>query len=374
MNEKHRERSFKILFLFLTVVFSLFLQGAASPLVSINTTTSTHSEELAEKTSAAVCDGRAYERIQDAIDHASPGSTIYVNPGTYIEILTITKTLSLVGGGKEITCISPTSSKNSYAIRIAADDVVLSGFTITNHGDGLYTTGVKISASQVTIQECDIFDTPVGIAIWSSDNTISSCEFQGCDDEGIVVLGSSIAPCLHNTIRHCRFQSNCDGIELQYASDTHIEDCEFLENTHAGIDVIGSSNNNNMISECVFSGNQGFGLYLAGSSSNIITGCSFAGDSLTLVRSPGNTIQKSDVASIHLREESSLTLEQCRNVDESCIMSIGSQYEITTESSSAQSHSTINEQAARPSILTTMLARFTLLKEMVRAALQHDSV
>ena len=60
------------------------------------------------------------------------------------------------------------------------------------------------------------------------------------------------------------FHENGDGIELQYASDNVITGCEFVANTHAGIDAIGDDNTNNRITYCRFSQNEGYGLYLYG--------------------------------------------------------------------------------------------------------------
>ena len=112
--------------------------------------------------------------LQEIIDNAEPGATIHLPSGIYTEVLTINKPLQIIGDEATRTIVSPTSPTNGYAIQIIAEGVTLSNLEIMNQGDGLYTTGVKISASNTTIKNCSFHDTPIGIAIWSSRNTIST--------------------------------------------------------------------------------------------------------------------------------------------------------------------------------------------------------
>jgi parallel beta-helix repeat protein len=296
--------------------------------------------------------------IQDAINNAQPNSTIQLPAGIYTEILTINKPLHLKGEGTTRTLLKPTSASNGYAIWIIAEGVILSDLDITNQGPGLYTTGVKISASNITILNCTFHDTPIGIAIWSSKNTISGCEFRGCDDEGIVLLGMSTTACTNNTITSCTFNQNCDGIELQYASDNLITSCTFAQNTHAGIDAIESNNNNNIISHCTFNDNQAFGLYLAGSSHNLITQCSFSDDTVTFVQASDNTLLKTQVAHVNLMEDSSLLIEQCEDVTTSNIISQQSSFEIQTDQSEQISQEKNNHTTVYHPLLLTLLSRF----------------
>jgi parallel beta-helix repeat protein len=309
--------------------------------------------------------------IQDAINQAQPGELIMLPVGTYTEIFTISKPLEIRGQGADATFLCPTSSQNGYAIRITAEGVILSGLDITNNGPGLYTTGVKISASHATIQDCTFHDTPVGIAIWSSDNTISHCDFNRCDDEGIVLLGTSQSECTRNTITFCTFQENCDGIELQYASQNTIDQCQFKQNIHAGIDAITSSNNENIISNCEFTGNQGFGLYLAGSSHNTITGCSFLDDSITLLHASENTVSNSEVSTIRLMDHSSLFLEQCKGIDKSAIISHQSSYTIDNTVSTLESPIKTNDESLRHPLLTILLERLTEIRSLYRQLRQQ---
>lgn len=218
--------------------------------------------------------GADFTSIQEAIDNAEDGFTIYVKSGTYSEIIEIKKQIYLIG--EDNTLINPISAKNKYAIRLGVSGVILKGFGITNGAPGLYASGIRITSSEVTIQDCDIYNTPVGIVVWSSDNTIDNCNFWGCKDEGIALIGSTYSECNNNKITNCVFRNNCDGIELQYSSGNTISNCEFYENTHTGIDAIASSNNNNKISDCKIYKNEVHGIYFSSSSNNQIIDCSIS--------------------------------------------------------------------------------------------------
>ena len=215
-----------------------------------------------------------YTTIQEAVDNVLEGSIVYVKKGSYSETINIKKELSLIGENKTNTVINPISEKNKYAIRLGAPGSIIKNFSITNGAPGLYTTGIRISASKTEIHNCNIYDTPVGIASWSSDGIIDNCKFWGCEDEGIALIGNSLSNCNRNKITNCIFYENCDGIELQYSSNNTISDCEFYENTHTGIDAIASSNNNNTISNCKIYNNEVHGIYLSASSDNKIIDCS----------------------------------------------------------------------------------------------------
>jgi len=215
----------------------------------------------------------AYSSIQEAINNAEEGSTIHIKSGIYTEVLNIKKKITLLGENKEKTIINPISEKNKYGIRLGSPDIIIKNLTISNGGPGLYTTGIKVVASNVRVEDCNIFDTPVGIVIFTSNNTIKNCEFWGCRDEGIALIGTPYSECHRNEIINCKFYNNCDGIELQYSSENLIINCEFFDNTHSGIDAISSSNDRNQIINCKIYNNEVHGIYLHSSSYNIINNC-----------------------------------------------------------------------------------------------------
>ena len=265
-----------------------------------------------------------YKSIQEAIDDAKIGSTILVRKGEYSEIIIINKEINLIGEDKKLTFINPESNKNGYAIKISTSGVKLSGLSISNLGPGLYTTGVKIIAPQTTIEDCNVFDTPVGIAVWSSNNIILNCTFNGCEDEGIAFLGSSYSDCNNNLVKNCEFYDNCDGIELQYSSNNVIIDCDFYDNTHAGIDAIGSSNNDNIISDCYLGNNEVFGIYLSKSSNNEISGCTIEGNQFMMQSVEDTIIKDSEVESLYL-VNTIVNVENCNILDTSKIKTINSE-------------------------------------------------
>ena len=214
-----------------------------------------------------------YKTIQEAIENAQPDTTVYVKIGEYNEIIEIKKQINLVGEDKNSTLITPTSEKNKYAIHLGAPGVKIQSLGIKNGAPGLYTAGIYITSPKTEISDCNIYDTPVGIAIWTSYNIINNCNFWGCNDEGIALLGTSYSECNNNKITNCVFKDNCDGIEQQCSSSNIITNCEFYNNWHAGIDAIASSNNENIISNCRIYNNEVFGIYLSSSSDNQIIDC-----------------------------------------------------------------------------------------------------
>ena len=238
--------------------------------------------------------------LQELINQAPSGTTIELTTSNYTEPLIITKPLHLKGNRTHPTHLQITSPSNGYALWINAENVTLSNLTISNTAPGLYTTAIKISAPHTTIQNCIIHDTPIGIAIWSSQNTITHCQFSTCDDEGIVLLGTSTRPCTNTTISECIFQLNCDGIELQYAAHTQINLCAFTNNTHAGIDAIGSNNTHLTITHCKFDQNQGFGVYLHRTTHTTINDCLFDHDTITTYDATENILQNNTNASLQL--------------------------------------------------------------------------
>jgi len=282
-------------------------------------------------------DGGDYETIQEAVDNAPEGTTVLVKAGNYDEIIDIKKAIYLIGENKETTIINPISEKNKHAICLGVPGAIVKNLSIKNGAPGLYATGVRMSASKTEIHNCNIYETPVGIAIWTSDNVIDHCSFWGCKDEGIALIGSQYSKCNNNTITNCTFYDNCDGIELQYSSNNTIDNCEFFRNTHTGIDAIASSNNDNTISNCEIHDNAVHGIYLSGSSRNKITACSISrntdGNIVMNKNSFDNVIEVETEPNPETNEEASNTSQIIKEVKEVVQTYYQSNEEISQKSS-----------------------------------------
>jgi parallel beta-helix repeat protein len=214
-----------------------------------------------------------FNNINEAIEYAQSNSTIYIRKGEYKEIIDIKKKIYLKGEDMSKTIINPISEKNKYAIRLGASGVKIQNLSIINDAPGLYSSGIRITSPNTEISFCNIYETPIGIAIWASKNTIKNCNIWGCNDEAIALIGSPYSDCNDNNIFNCKLYNNCDGIELQYSSNNIIKNCEIYDNTHTGIDAISSSNNNNIISNCKIYNNDVNGIYISSSSENKILDC-----------------------------------------------------------------------------------------------------
>ena len=134
-----------------------------------------------------------YSKIQDAINNATNGDTIFVydESSPYYENIIIEKSIILQGEDKNSTIITAiTGANNSYGVNITADVVSLSGFTIQNFSYGIYLTSNKNLISDTIFR-----DNYFGIQT-HYDN-----------------LSDSIPPHLgHNTIMNNFFINNSMGI------------------------------------------------------------------------------------------------------------------------------------------------------------------
>jgi len=174
--------------------------------------------------------------IQDLIDNASPGDTIYIPSGTYYENIVIDKTINLIGEDRDTTKIIGDWESDSV-VYISADWVNLSEFTISyDPGDYLY--GIKIDSCYNNISGNIISNNGYGIYLseYSNNNTITGNIFYDNMD-GIYILYSN-----NNLLNSNNFTYNWDCINLQSSCGNIIKNSILEENSH-GISLYNSCNN-----------------------------------------------------------------------------------------------------------------------------------
>jgi parallel beta-helix repeat protein len=126
-----------------------------------------------------------YSRIQDAIDNASDEDTVFVydDSSPYYENLVVNKSVTLSGENKETTIID--GEKKDDVLRITANQVTLTGFTIQNCSfdweiyDQTVYFGINVTSNSNTIRNNIIKNNFNGIiCIQSSYNSIFDNVFQ----------------------------------------------------------------------------------------------------------------------------------------------------------------------------------------------------
>ena len=176
-----------------------------------------------------------YSKIQDAIDDASDGDTIFVFNGTYIENVVVNKIINVLGESTETTIIDGGNSGNT--VKISSSNVSFSKFTIQHGGIGIYI----IDSSNQTIKENRIIDNWEGIGLLEvSGCTIISNTIKSNFFEGINPVKSNSNNILGNSI-----VDNLQGIFLSQSGNNNIYGNNIKSNTR-GIEVRSSSNNNHI--------------------------------------------------------------------------------------------------------------------------------
>jgi len=163
--------------------------------------------------------GSSYSNIQDAIEAADDGDTVYVSSGIYYENIIINKLINLIGENKDITFIN--GSGSGSVITVNADFISISGFTIQNSGTEYYKfdSGININSNNNTINDNIFIDNYYGIFIGNSnDNTISENLFNNNFD-GVYLYASLKNQCNRNTIDNNDFTGNLfNGVKFECIS------------------------------------------------------------------------------------------------------------------------------------------------------------
>ena len=116
-------------------------------------------------------DGPAdYSTIQEAINVASNGDTIFVSSGIYFENVVVNKTISLIGQNKAITFIDGNNS--GTVISLEKHGSVFKGFTVRNSGQE--HAGIDLSESCI-VSRNNINNTYIGLlGGWAKNNIIAN--------------------------------------------------------------------------------------------------------------------------------------------------------------------------------------------------------
>ncbi len=183
-------------------------------------------------------DGAAnFSSIQEAINAASQGDTIYVHSGIYYENAVVNKTVLLIGENRNSTLID--GNHTGHVVQITASNVKIANFTVQNCGHdyhGIYVWNGSVSNKiSVNNMKGDIR----GIVLQSSDSNVVSENMITGSDFGILIMDSS-----NNTIYKNNITRNYyDGIQVSSSFNNTISENRITWNNHHGIRLLNSFNN-----------------------------------------------------------------------------------------------------------------------------------
>jgi parallel beta-helix repeat protein len=188
--------------------------------------------------------GANYTKIQEGIDAASDGDTVFVYSGIYYENVVVDRTINLTGENMDATIIN--GGVNGDVVHINANWTNVTGFTITESGGDINDAGIELN----NVHNCSI--------IW---NNISNNNAYG-----IYLESSANIKIINNNVSNQVWRG---GIYLDKSSHNDIID-NYIPSNIRGIYLISSFFNN--ITHNIITLTADEGLLLSYSDNNNITG------------------------------------------------------------------------------------------------------
>jgi len=203
-----------------------------------------------------------YSRIQEAIDAACDGDTVFVynDSSPYHEIVIINKSIRLIGEDTESTVIDGTGL-GKHLINVLAGNILITGFTIQNASGQWSYSGMAIeSANNIVVNNIFQQNSDAGIRLDSNYNVIQGNRFYS-NIWGIYIYVSS-----YNTITRNSIGYNGDGIGFGGAFHNNCSFNTIYENRRSGIELDWCNGNNTVYQNNIIENN--FGILLMLSSDN----------------------------------------------------------------------------------------------------------
>jgi parallel beta-helix repeat protein len=189
-----------------------------------------------------------FATIQEAINNAADGDTVFVKAGTYYEHVVVNKMISLTGENCATTIVD--GNWTGVTIDVTRNGVIVSGFTVERSGSFYWeNAGILLG----NIENCSI-----------SENILTENSFAGLElnySRGCSVSGNTIV------------RNGGVGITLVGGSLNDLSRNNFLENGWSALTLIDNANNNTVSENSMTSNNlavTGHCINLYRSSNNLI--------------------------------------------------------------------------------------------------------
>jgi len=238
-----------------------------------------------------------YPTIQEAVNAAGEGNTIFVRNGTYYENVVVNKTVSLIGENRTTTIIGGNGKGN--VVEIISDNVKITGFTILQFVRS--SVGILLNnANNCNITRNILIHNKDAIILeWSSNNSITLNYITETQSDTLFLRESS-----HNIIAQNKLENNHYGIDL-IASPHNIVSENEMSGNFMGVSLgqgdgfVHSSDYNLISGNKIWDCNLGVFLLAVSENhvvGNFITGCFESGGIVLNMASVNNTISRNNVA------------------------------------------------------------------------------
>ena len=190
----------------------------------------------------------SFVSIQEAINAAENGSMIHVPSGTYPEHVVINRTISPIGENVSTTIID--GSNNGTVVKITANNVTITGFTVQNSGWGWYRSGIETQhANNCRIENNVLFHTCHNIRLnGSRDCLIAGNKIDHINQMGYGIRLTESTNC---TVSNNFVAKNIGGIVFENSSNCTAVGNNVTRNSD-GIRLYSSSSSNKVIANIVF--------------------------------------------------------------------------------------------------------------------------
>ncbi len=232
-----------------------------------------------------------YPRLQEAIDAIVPGGTITVSAGTFVEGVTIWKSVMIKGAGP--------------------DKTILKGLP-----DGKVIVLVLAEVERVHLQDLKIAGSERdGLVVYGSDVTLQNVKV--CDNrwDGLEVWGGAEV-----TVRDCTMSGNADGIDVRNSATLILENCTITDNRNNGLFVFDSAVV--ALANATISGSA-YGLAVGGSAQVVAQSMTISDSGFDGVRADDSaqlslincTISNNGSEGVDVSDEARVTVKECSVFD-----------------------------------------------------------
>ena len=183
-----------------------------------------------------------YTKIQQAIDIANDGDTVFVYNGFYNENIEIDKSIKVIGEDKNITFINYVFEPPFTAFSLKAGNIVLKDFTVIGGDAGICITSSQEQIANVYISDCNLIDNE-GNALyirgdWVENISVNRCYFDNDFDQAIRILPWTQRKISNISFSYCYIYE--DAIDVDKVTGLQFKDCYF---NISEINICASSDN-----------------------------------------------------------------------------------------------------------------------------------